>query len=92
MLVYVGISNVDNDFLSKQQRDMINQQKKDLEVATKRIAAEMEGKNLAKMFANLNFALDLCERRCKDMTCLRNCVYKQNDSFVVALNVLFFNV
>jgi hypothetical protein len=84
--------NLDGDYLDKKQRDIINRQKEDAEIAKQKLDAEIMGSSNAKFYANINQTLDYCQQICKDQNCLRNCINKRDDSFKLGLNVCFINL
>jgi hypothetical protein len=67
---------------------MLNQQKRDLEIAKQKIILQVDAAVYSKQFSNVNYAFDWCTTTCdQNSTCFKNCINKRDESFKTAIEV-----
>jgi hypothetical protein len=78
--------------MDKKQREIIENQRRNIEIMKMKYEAELKGRISSSIYSNINHAVDYCREKCKDDICFNNCVYKNDSSLKIALNVIFANI
>jgi hypothetical protein len=73
--------------MDKNQREIVEKQRRNIEIMKKKYENELKGRIASSIHSNINIAVDLCREKCKDETCYRNCIYKNDSSLKLGLNV-----
>jgi hypothetical protein len=73
--------------MDKKQREIVENQKRNIEIAKMKYESELKGRVSSSVYSNINQAVDKCREKCKDEDCLRNCIYKNDSSFKIGLTV-----
>jgi hypothetical protein len=75
--------------MDKKQREIIENQKRNIEIMKTKYESELKARITSNIYSNTNYAVDTCREKCKDENCFKNCVYKNDSSFKIALSVLW---
>lgn len=78
--------------MDKKQREIVENQKRNIEIQKKKYEAELKGRIAASVYSNVNQAVDMCRDKCRDEECFKNCVYKNDSSFKIGLSVQYANI